>query len=99
MSKNDGLWKVSKFRPNNGELAKALTVGESHLHINNSSNTIIRIIEDQTDGSSSGAMNADNSNMEQGARFSFDMIDTKSLNFKVRLLDGEDGKLKLEGFN
>lgn len=126
MSKNDGLWKVSKFRPNNGELEEALTVGESYLHINNSSNAIIRIIEVQTDGSSSGAMNADNSDMEQGARFSFDMIDTNSLNFKVRLLDseknillqqdftedfsegkdfhiyikdGEDGKLRLEGFN
>lgn len=98
ITKDDGSWKVSKFRPNNGELEKALTVGKPYIRINNGSNAKIRTIEVQTDGSSSGAMNADNSDMEKGARFSFDMIDTKNLNFKVRLLDGEKNILLQQDF-
>lgn len=91
----EGDWKVGVFRPNKGEFPKALTQGESYLNITNRSNANIRTIEINTKGNSIGAMNADNTDIGQGVRFSFDMIDDKNLDFTIKLID-KNRKILLE---
>lgn len=88
-------WKVSNFRPNKGDFSKALTQGESYLHISNHSKANIRTIEINTKGNSIGAMNADNTDIAQGVNFGFEMIDDKILDFTVRLID-KDKKILLD---
>ena len=91
----EGEWKVREFRPNKGDFTRALTQGESYLNIVNNSNENIRTIEINTKGNSIGAMNADNTDIGQGVRFSFDMIDDSNLDFTVRLID-KDKKILIK---
>lgn len=98
MEEVEGVWKVSDFRPDRTELTKVLKFGKSFLYITNQSNAPIRKVEFSTEGNSSGAMNADNTDMKKDTRFSFEMIDAESLEYTIKLLDKDDKVLLEQSF-
>lgn len=96
MVKVEGTWKVSNFKQSNLNLA--LKLRQSNLYITNKSNAPIRRIEVDTIANSTGAMNADNSDMDKNYRFGFEMLDILNLDYSVKLLDEDDKILLNQSF-
>lgn len=92
----EGTWKVSNFNQSN--LYLALKLRRANLYITNNSKAPIRRIEVDTRANSTGAMNADNTDLEKNARFGFEMIDAKILDYSVKLLDKDDKILINQSF-
>lgn len=102
MKEIEGKWKISDFQINVTELAKVLQFGKSFLSITNHSDAPIRRVEVNTKENASGAMNADDTNMEKNTGYTFDMTqftyninNAESLDFTVELLD-KDGEVLYE---
>lgn len=91
-----GTWKVSNFSQSN--LGLALKLRQANLYITNNSNAPIRRIEVDTRVNSTGAMNADNTDMDKNYRFGFEMLDIPSLDYTVKLLDKDDKILLNQSF-
>lgn len=98
MIESDGSWKVHDIRLENINFTRALIFRQENLYITNLSKALINKIEVTYRGVSQGAMNADNSDLEENDRFGFEMMDAQSLDYIIKLLDKDDKVLLKQNF-
>ncbi|MDP3386872.1 MAG: hypothetical protein Q8S24_06530 [Eubacteriales bacterium] len=93
MKEVDGTWKVDQFRPNAGELGKVMQYGKPYIHVTNKTTNSIKTVEIHTQKSTTGTMHADNSLMDGGDVFSFEMPYASYIDFTMKALDSKGNLL------